>query len=475
MKVCAIVPIKHHSSRVPGKNYRVLEGKPLYYYVIRTLLDCKHINQVVVDTDSPLIIEGLEQYFQNNVTVYPRPKELQGDDVPTNALLMNVITKNDYDADYYLQTHVTNPLITVKTIDDALERFMNNDEGYDSAFSVMTHHTRLYNKDGGAMNHNPKELIPTQDLDPIYEENSCIYIFSKASLLEHKHRIGAKPMMIKMSDIESTDIDWEDDFIKAGLLVKMRNDQSMEGRVVLITGVGGGIGTAVAMKFKQEGWYVVGMDIKHIEQPYVDRFIQTDISKPENCQAAIASVMTTETRLDCLVNNAAIQICKKVVDTECEDWDRTMNVNARAMFLLSKYAHDMLQKSSGSIVNVSSVHAHQTSESIVSYATSKGAVSVLTRAMSLEYARDSIRVNAVLPGATDTGMLRSGLSRGHVAGGDIYQLISSLGSKHVVNRIGQPSEIAEAIYFLADGRHSSFVIGQSLVVDGGATIRLSTE
>jgi NAD(P)-dependent dehydrogenase (short-subunit alcohol dehydrogenase family) len=135
----------------------------------------------------------------------------------------------------------------------------------------------------------------------------------------------------------------------------------------------------------------------------------------------------------------------------------------------------MLLKSRGSIVNVSSVHAIATSEGIAAYAASKGAIVALTRALALEFGRNKVRVNAVLPGAVDTPMLRAGLTRGHLKGKNASQLIRALGSKHVMGQVGAPEEIAEGILFLADPARSSFMTGQSLVIDGGATARLSTE
>ena len=116
-----------------------------------------------------------------------------------------------------------------------------------------------------------------------------------------------------------------------------------------------------------------------------------------------------------------------------------------------------------------------TSRDIAAYAASKGGLVALTRAMALELAADSIRVNAVLPGAVDTPMLHAGLARDHVAGGTVQERMSELGKRTVMGRVGRPEEIAQAILFLADGQRSSFVTGQTLIVDGGATARLSTE
>jgi NAD(P)-dependent dehydrogenase (short-subunit alcohol dehydrogenase family) len=180
--------------------------------------------------------------------------------------------------------------------------------------------------------------------------------------------------------------------------------------------------------------------------------------------------------LDALVNNAAVQIAKPLLETSVEEWDAVMVSNLRAVFLAVKLAHPLMRTSGrGAIVNVSSVHAVATSAHIASYAASKGGLLALSRAMAIEFAPDQIRVNAILPGAVDTPMLRAGLSRGHVGKGSIPDRLENLASKTVIGRVGKPEEIAHAIYFLADETQSSFMTGQALIVDGGATARLSTE
>ena len=180
-------------------------------------------------------------------------------------------------------------------------------------------------------------------------------------------------------------------------------------------------------------------------------------------------------KLDALVNNAAVQIAKPLVETTVDEWDAVMASNLRSVFLFVKLAHPLMKASGGAVVNVSSVHAIQTSANIAAYAASKGGLLALTRAMAIEFAPDSIRVNAILPGAVDTPMLRAGLGRGHVGHGDVQERLDNLARKTVSGKVGKPEEIAHAIYFLADNEQSSFMTGQALVVDGGATARLSTE
>jgi NAD(P)-dependent dehydrogenase (short-subunit alcohol dehydrogenase family) len=264
----------------------------------------------------------------------------------------------------------------------------------------------------------------------------------------------------------------------------MKNEKSADHsplktqRVVIITGAAGGIGRATVKLFDESGWHVIGVD----RAPFGDQFpesglfVQADISRPEDLEDIFAQAQTFTDRLDALVNNAAVQIAKPLIETSVDEWDEVMTSNLRSLFLSAKLAYPLFKTGGGgAIVNVSSVHAVATSANISAYAASKGGSLALTRAMAIEFAPDGIRVNAILPGAVDTPMLHAGLSRGHVGDGDIYQRLENLANKTVIGRVGTPSEIAHAIYFLADETQSSFMTGQALVVDGGATARLSTE
>ncbi|MGH7214830.1 MAG: SDR family NAD(P)-dependent oxidoreductase [Tepidisphaeraceae bacterium] len=252
----------------------------------------------------------------------------------------------------------------------------------------------------------------------------------------------------------------------------------MEKRVVAITGVAGGIGRATARVFNEDGWHIVGVDRRDVSSsdlPEVHHFIRADVADKEAPHQIFETIGTKVGRLDALVNNAACQICKPISETTEEDFDDVMDCNVRSVFLSVKKAYPMLKATGGAIVNVSSVHAVATSCNIAAYAASKGALMALTRAMALEFGPHNVRANAVLPGAVDTPMLHAGLSRGHVQGGNVTELVRGLGKKHVMGRVGKPHEIGQTILFLADGQRSSFMTGQSIVVDGGATARLSTE
>jgi glucose 1-dehydrogenase len=249
-------------------------------------------------------------------------------------------------------------------------------------------------------------------------------------------------------------------------------------RTVLITGAAGGIGRASVDVFTRSGWRVVGVDRAPFGAGFPESgcFIQADISVGKNLEIIFEQARDFSPTLNALVNNAALQVAKPLVETSVEEWDSVMAHNLRSVFLAVKLAHPLLKESgAGAIVNVSSVHAVATSANIAAYAASKGGLLALTRAMAIEFAPDNIRANAILPGAVDTPMLRAGLGRGHVGGEDILERLDNLARKTVNGRIGQPEEIAQAILFLADHSRSSFMTGQALIVDGGATCRLSTE
>ena len=217
MKIVALVPMRHHSQRVSGKNYRLLGERPLFHYILETLLACPQIDSILVDTDSPPIIEGLHAHFPR-VTVIERPEHLRADNVPMNEIL--AYDTAQVEADFYLQTHTTNPLLKSETVTRAIQSFLNAVLIYDSLFSVTRVQSRLWDQLGRAINHNPSILLQTQDLPPVYEENSCLYIFSRQTLLTRRNRIGDRPMMFPIDPSEAWDIDEELDFEIADFLMK---------------------------------------------------------------------------------------------------------------------------------------------------------------------------------------------------------------------------------------------------------------
>jgi len=220
-KVVALLPMKGASERVPNKNLKIFNGKPLYHVVMNILLNSKHIDFVVVNTDSELVKYDIIKNFEEKVILIDRNEDIRGNYISMNKVLEQDIEK--VNADLYIQTHSTNPLLLTETIDKAIDKMLLIKEHsglYDSIFSVTKTQKRFYNEDATPMNHDPKMLV-TQHLTPIFEENSCFYIFTKQSFLNNKSRIGMKPLMFEIDKIESTDIDEKEDFIIAESLHRL--------------------------------------------------------------------------------------------------------------------------------------------------------------------------------------------------------------------------------------------------------------
>jgi len=231
--------------------------------------------------------------------------------------------------------------------------------------------------------------------------------------------------------------------------------------VVVVTGAAGGIGAATCDLLDGYGWDVVAVDRLPVERPGA---LQVDIADAE----ALTTALSALPRVDALVNNAALQLYKSLLDTTVEGWDTVAAVNIRGAFVCLKAVYRQLAEARGSVVNVGSVHARATSTSISAYAATKGGLTAFTRAAAIEMAPLGVRVNAVLPGATDTPALRAGFSRK----ADAEQ---TLVDRTPLKRIGHPRDVAQAIAFLIDQDRSAFITGQDFVVDGGALARLSTE
>ena len=212
--------MRHHSQRVPGKNYRMLAGKPLFHHIVETLLAVPQVSEILVDTDSEPVMDGLRLQFPQ-VGIISRPQHLRADDVAMNDIL--IYDTGQVQADFYLQTHSTNPLLKPETVSRAIQSLLTTYPTNDSLFSVTRLQTRLYSQDGHAINHDPTVLIQTQDLPPVYEENSCLYIFTRENLLKRHHRIGEKPLMFEIEADEAWDIDEELDFAITEFLLRRKN------------------------------------------------------------------------------------------------------------------------------------------------------------------------------------------------------------------------------------------------------------
>lgn len=212
----ALVPMKGHSERLPKKNTRDLCGKPLMYYILKEINRSNYIREIIVNTDNEHIANLASREFK--ATIIKRPIYLCGGHVPMNDIIKHDLER--IDGNYFIQTHATNPLLAVNTIDRAIETFINSE--CDSLFSVSKIQSRLYWRNGSPVNHNPKELINTQDMPVIYEENSCLYIFTRESFIKNNSRVGKNPLMFEIPKNEAVDIDEEIDFKIAEALMQAK-------------------------------------------------------------------------------------------------------------------------------------------------------------------------------------------------------------------------------------------------------------
>ena len=214
----ALLPIKEHSERIPNKSFETINNKPLFSFVIDSLLSSNNIYKIVINTDSDQIISQVRKFYpSDSIQFINRPESLRGDLIPMNDIIKYDI--NQLEDNLFLQTHITNPLLKTKTIDDAISFYKNNE--YDSVVAVNEHKSRFYDNNYIPINHHGfSNILRTQDLEPIYEENSCFYIFSKDSFRENNNRIGNKPFYFTVNKLESIDIDYYEDLQLARALYK---------------------------------------------------------------------------------------------------------------------------------------------------------------------------------------------------------------------------------------------------------------
>ena len=206
-RIVALLPMKANSERVIGKNFRDFNGKPLFRWILETLLVVDEIDEIIINTDARAILAKNGLVDTDRITIRDRKPEICGDFVSMNLVLADDVA--NVPADIYLMTHTTNPLLSVASVKGSLDLYRNSiAEGKcDSVFTVNKFQTRFYRADVSAINHDPDNLIRTQDLEPWFEENSNLYIFSKPSFASTKARIGKKPLMFEMGRTESVDID----------------------------------------------------------------------------------------------------------------------------------------------------------------------------------------------------------------------------------------------------------------------------
>jgi CMP-N-acetylneuraminic acid synthetase len=206
-EIIALLPMKANSERVKGKNFKLLNGKPLFQWILDSLLSLPEVSKVVINTDARAILAEHGLIDSERVQIRDRKLEICGDLVSMNLILADDLA--NVPANVYLMTHTTNPLLSSATIRKALQQFLTarSNGTADSLFTVNRFQNRFYRQDGSAVNHDPNNLIRTQDLEPWYEENSNLYIFTRESFAATQARIGQRPLMYETPRLESIDID----------------------------------------------------------------------------------------------------------------------------------------------------------------------------------------------------------------------------------------------------------------------------
>ena len=228
--IVALLPMKAHSSRVSGKNFRHFCGKPLFRWILDTLLSVDEIDKIVINTDARDILAKSGLSETERIMIRDRKPEICGDDISMNLVLADDVSC--VPADLYLMTHTTNPLLSAGTVRKALDVFQEGNAAgsADSLFTVDKVQARFYRADGSAVNHDPDNLLPTQSLEPWFEENSNLYIFTRESFAKTKARIGKKPLMFETPSFESIDIDTPQDWDFALVAARYMLEQSKTDR-----------------------------------------------------------------------------------------------------------------------------------------------------------------------------------------------------------------------------------------------------
>lgn len=225
-KITAIVPIKKDSERIPGKNFLPFCGKPLFHYMLSTLQQCEAIEKILINTDSEIIIQEISAAYSKAVII-PRPDFLLGHHIVANELIAYDISQTS--DEHFLQTHITNPLLSLRSITNAVNLYFCSLQVYDSLFSVNCIRKRMYDADCRPLNHSNNDMKPTQQMDPVYVENSNLFIFSKSSFKNAGNsRIGLKPQLFEMNDVESIDIDYPEDFKLAEIIYQNKEKFNIE-------------------------------------------------------------------------------------------------------------------------------------------------------------------------------------------------------------------------------------------------------
>jgi len=216
----ALLPMRANSERVPKKNFKEFKGKPLFYWILEKLLAINEIDKVIINTDGVNAFKEYSITADKRIILRERKPELRGEFMSMNRVLEDDV--HSVDSTHFLMTHSTNPLLSIETINRAISAYYDAiSKGYDSLFSVNRYQSRFYDSELKPVNHDPSKLLRTQDLPPLFEENSCLYLFNQASFKKSNARIGNSPFLFETPFFESVDIDTMESWNLAELVYEM--------------------------------------------------------------------------------------------------------------------------------------------------------------------------------------------------------------------------------------------------------------
>lgn len=350
-----------------------------------------------------------------------------------------------YKTDHYLAFNTVDPIITSSYIKSLLEEYIKINTKYGYTANPITYQNLIL----------PNEMNVLPQTEPIFSINDKI-LFCNSNISHDSYHYVITPDKL--------------DYLPQLKLVN---------KTILITGALGGIGFAIAQYYKNLGWSVIGIDLikkdllssnqKKIFNHYYDINLS---SRQSYIHHKLKHVLRHIKFLNLLVHTAGLQISGPIEESTSSQWDQIMSVNLKSIYFIMQQCLPLLKQTLGNIIIIGSIHSSASSVNIAMYAISKAAVIGLVRNAAIEFSRFGIRVNGIAPGAIDTKMLRDGITR---RGEPLEQAMKTITDRHLMHRIGQPNDIAELVSYLGDNDKSGFLLGQTIIIDGGASLVLSTE
>jgi len=415
--------------------------------MINECLKIKPNNFIVNSTNSQVIDYYITHYRKHGLTCYNFEHKIENK-IDLHRIVKETSNNKLYKTDHYFILNTVNPVIDINFLRIIYDDYIKSNAKYGMLTNSISYRNLILPNEMN--NYSQSETI-----EMIYDN----LLFYNTLIENESYHYIKLPYLIK---------DFYEPYIK------------LVNKTVLITGALGGIGLAIAKKYKKEGWSVIGIDLKKKEnltsnqKEIFNHYYDLDLShrRYSRIEHKYNRILKKMRRLDLLVHAAGLQISTSIETSRSFEWDKIMSVNLKSIYFLSQQSLPIMKKTIGNIVIIGSIHSIASSDNISMYAISKAAITGLVRNFAIECSKYGIRVNGIAPGAIDTKMLRDGITR---RGENINEAMINLKERHLMRRIGHPNEIAELVNYLGDSEKSHFLIGQTIIIDGGASLVLSTE